>query len=58
MEYSSAKDQVSAGLITNPVAGDMVGAGGLYTVECVGPNGQVKWTDSAHNLGVTKGLAN
>jgi len=58
MEYSSAKDQVSAGLITNPVAGDMVGAGGVYTVECVGPDGQVKWTDSAHNLVVNQGLAN
>lgn len=58
MEYSSAKDQVSAGLITNPVAGDMVGAGGVYTVECVGPDGQVKWTDSAHNLVVNQGLSN
>lgn len=58
MEYSSAKDQVSAGLITNPSAGDTVGAGGVYTVECVGADGQVKWSDSFHNLVMNGGVAN
>jgi hypothetical protein len=58
MEYSAAKDQVSAGLITNPTAGDMVGAGGVYTVECVGADGQIKWSDTFHNLVVNVGLAN
>ena len=58
MEYSSAKDQVSAGLITNPTAGDMVGAGGVYTVTCVGPDGAEKWTDTFHNLVMNGGIAN
>jgi hypothetical protein len=58
MEYSAAKDQVSAGLITNPTSGDLVGAGGVYTVECVGADGQVKWADSFHNLVMNGGLAN
>jgi hypothetical protein len=58
MEYSSAKDQVSAGLITNPTAGDMVGAGGVYTVTCVGPDGVEKWADTFHNLVMNGGLAN
>ena len=58
MEYSAATDQVSAGLITNPKAGDMVGAGGVYTVECVGADGQIKWSDTFHNLVVNVGLAN
>lgn len=58
MEYSAAKDQVSAGLITNPTAGDMVGAGGVYTVECVGADGQIKWSDTFHNLVMNGGLAN
>jgi len=58
MEFSSAKDQVSASLITRPTLGETVGAGGVYTVECVGPDGQVKWTDQFHNLVVNQGLAN
>jgi hypothetical protein len=58
MEHSAAKDQVSAGLITNPTAGDMVGAGGVYTVECVDANGQIKWVDTFHNLVMNGGIAN
>jgi hypothetical protein len=58
MEYSAAKDQVSAGLITNPVSGDLVGAGGVYTVTCVGPDGVEKWADTFHNLVMNGGLAN
>jgi hypothetical protein len=58
MEFSSAKDQVSASLVTRPGLGESVGAGGVYTVECVGPDGQVKWTDQFHNLVVNQGLAN
>lgn len=58
MEYSSAKDQVSAGLITNPTAGDMVGAGGVYTVTCVGADGVEKWSDTFHNLVMNGGIAN
>ena len=58
MEYSAAKDQVSAGLITNPTAGDMVGAGGVYTVTCVGADGVEKWSDTFHNLVMNAGLAN
>jgi hypothetical protein len=58
MEYSAAKDQVSAGLITNPTAGDMVGAGGVYTVTCVGPDGVEKWSDTFHNLVMNAGVAN
>jgi hypothetical protein len=57
-ENSVAKDMVSAGLITNPSAGETVGAGGVYTVECVGADGQIKWTDTFHNLVMNGGLAN
>ena len=58
MEHSAAKDQISAGLITNPTAGDMVGAGGVYTVTCVGPDGVEKWSDTFHNLVMNGGIAN
>jgi hypothetical protein len=36
----------------------MVGAGGVYTVTCVGPDGVEKWADTFHNLVVNAGLAN
>jgi hypothetical protein len=56
MECSAAKDAVSAGLITNPTSGDAVGAGGVYTVTCVGPDGVEKWSDTFHNLVMNVGL--
>ena len=57
-ETSKAQDVVSAGLITNPSAGDTVGAGGVYTVTCVGPDGVEKWSDTFHNLVMNDGVAN
>jgi hypothetical protein len=58
MEFSSAKDQVSATLITRPGLGETVGAGGVYTVTCVGADGVEKWSDTFHNLVVNQGIAN
>ena len=58
MEFSSAKDQVSASLVTRPGLGETVGAGGVYTVECIGADGQIKWADTFHNLVMNGGLAN
>ena len=56
MEFSSAKDEVTASLITRPVFGDSVGASGVYTVVCHDAGGNLKWTDSFHNLVVNQGL--
>jgi len=58
MEFSSAKDQVSASLVTRPGLGETVGAGGVYSVTCVGADGVEKWSDTFHNLVVNQGLAN
>ena len=58
MEFSSAKDQVSATLVTRPGLGETVGASGVYTVTCVGADGVEKWTDTFHNLVVNQGIAN
>lgn len=30
--------------------------GGIFLVECLGPDGQVKWTEEVHNLVTTAGL--
>jgi hypothetical protein len=56
MEHSKASDSVTAGMITNRVDGERVGAGGVFTVTCVGADGQEKWSDTFHNLVVNQGL--
>jgi hypothetical protein len=55
-ENSKAQDAVSAGLITNPKSTESVGAGGVYTITCVGADGVEKWSDTFHNLVVNVGL--
>lgn len=49
-------DAVTAGLITNPKSTEALGAGGVYVVECVGSDGQVKWADTFHNLVMNQGV--
>ena len=56
LENSQAKDTITAGLIANKISTEQVGAGGMYTVECVGSDGQVKWTDTFHNLVMNQGV--
>ena len=55
-EITKAQDEVSAGLITNRASTEGVGAGGVFTVTCTGPDGVEKWSDSFHNLVVNEGL--
>lgn len=56
MEFSSAKDAVSASLTANKGATERVGAGGVFTVTCIGADGVEKWSDTFHNLVVNQGL--
>ena len=56
MEFSSAKDEVTANLVANKGATERVGAGGVFTVTCVGADGVEKWSDTFHNLVVNQGL--
>jgi hypothetical protein len=55
-ENSKAQDAVSASLTANKGATERVGAGGVYTVTCVGADGVEKWSDTFHNLVVNQGL--
>ena len=55
-ENSKAQDSVSASLTTNKGATERVGAGGVFTVTCVGADGVEKWSDTFHNLVVNQGL--
>jgi len=56
MEHSKASDSVTAGMVTQRAGGERVGAGGVFTVTCVGADGQEKWSDTFHNLVVNQGL--
>jgi len=55
-ETSKAQDEVSASLTANKGANERVGAGGVFTVTCVGADGVEKWSDTFHNLVVNVGL--
>lgn len=55
-EISKVNDVVSAGLVTRREGDERVGAGGVFTATCIGPDGQVKWTETFHNLVVNQGL--
>jgi hypothetical protein len=57
-EISKAQDAVSAGLLTNRNGNESIGAGGVFTVTCVGKDGQEKWTETFPNLVVNEGLQN
>jgi len=55
-ETSKTQDLVSASLTANKGSTERVGAGGVYTVTCVGADGVEKWSDTFHNLVVNEGL--
>jgi hypothetical protein len=56
VDISKATDVASASLMAAGRGTESVGAGGVYTVECVGPDGQIKWTETFHNIVVNQGL--
>jgi hypothetical protein len=55
-ETSKAQDAVSASLTANKGSTERTGAGGIFTVTCVGADGVEKWSDTFHNLVVNVGL--
>lgn len=56
MEFAKISDTVTAGLVASRSGSEGLGVGGVFTVECIGPDGQVKWSDKFHNLVVNEGL--
>ena len=54
-EKAKATEQQAASLVARPNAVESVAATGTYTVECVGADGQVKWSETVKNLVVTVG---
>ena len=55
-ENSKAQDVVTASSIMRPTGADSARAGGIYSVECRDAAGNLKWTDTFHNLVVNQGL--
>jgi hypothetical protein len=55
-EKAQSTDAVTAGLVAGTKSDERVGAGGIFRIQCVGADGQVKWEESTHNLVVNEGL--
>lgn len=53
---AKSTDKVSSGLVCGAKPYAQAKAGGVYKVQCVGADGQVKWEDEMHNLVVNQGL--
>ena len=55
-EQSKAQDVMAASSILRPTGADRARAGGVYSVECHDAAGNLKWSDTFHNLVVNEGL--
>jgi hypothetical protein len=55
---SSGTDNVSSALIARTGAKDGMRAGGVFHVQCLDKDGNLKWETSEHNLVVNEGLQN
>lgn len=53
---SKACDAVAATMVRNTAPTDKVRAGGVFRIECIGPDGKLKWEAESHNLVVNVGL--
>lgn len=57
-ETAKSVDSISAGLVAKTRSGESTKAGGVFRVECIGADGQLKWAEEMHNLVVNEGLQN
>lgn len=55
MEHIEPSDAASVSVTRGATLGDLINPHGRYTVECVGPDGHVKWIDTIANLVTTVG---
>jgi hypothetical protein len=53
---SKASDAVAATVERNTAPTDRVRAGGVFHIQCIGPDGKLKWEAESHNLVVNEGL--
>jgi hypothetical protein len=57
IEQAKSADAFNAGMVAKTGFGESAKGGGVYKVECIGQDGQVKWTGTMSNLVVSEGLA-
>jgi hypothetical protein len=57
-EKVASTDNVSAGLVARTGFSEQSRAGGVFHVECLDKDGNLKWKTSEHNLVVNEGLQN
>ena len=55
-EKATSTDTVSAGLVARTGADSGARAGGVFHVQCLDKDGNLKWSTSEHNLVVNEGL--
>ena len=55
-EKAETGDVMSAGFVAKTGFGENAKGGGVYHVECLDKDGNVKWSDTMHNLVVDTGL--
>lgn len=53
---AKSTDTVTAGMVCGTRPEAKAKAGGVYKIQCVGADGQVKWEEEMHNLVVNQGL--
>jgi len=56
INQASSSDIIGAAITRTVSSGEKVAAGGVFTVQCIGADGQVKWEESLKNLVVNQGL--
>jgi hypothetical protein len=56
IEKSKATDSVSAGFVAKTGFGESSKGGGVYRVQCLDKDGNLKWQAGMHNLVVSQGL--
>ena len=57
-EKATSTDNVSAGLVARTGFTEASRAGGVFHVQCLDKDGNLKWEDQMHNLVVNEGLQN
>jgi hypothetical protein len=55
-DKAHSTDTVAAGLVANTQTAHSAKGGGVYQIQCLDKDGNVKWEDSTHNLVVNEGL--
>jgi hypothetical protein len=56
LNQASSSDKIGAAITRTVNSSEKVAAGGVFTVTCIGSDGQVKWEESLKNLVVNAGL--